>query len=317
MNSKIMMKKILFFSLLLILFNSCSSGIILLKDPSFKAYYIDDKLAEQQASMTTAPEASFKLLEETTDTLLYDASVTKWFDENNVDIKAMSFHDGYTMRPMKELGVSVSWIGEFNTYEIKDKKYYLSHVVEQEHVIHFFYGSKPNEFQVINNTAVLVIRDKISKKEKAVFDFKNFVYSPEFEPKVKQFVFQNALWAYEELGVLYVCHAHSTYANSSEGMNAYITAIDWKKKKILWRSQPLVSNAINFVVKGPHIITGYGFTREGAKLYALDKKTGAVKGEIELAKARTGKKHIEFLYIKGNVIYAKAFDNTAYKVSIN
>lgn len=311
------MKQLFFFASLLFLCTACGSSIIVLKDPSFKGHYIDAKLAEQQASMTTAPEATLKLLDEHTDTLLYEESVIQWFEENKVDINAMSFHDGYTMRPLKQLGVTVSWVSDFKTYEIKNKLYHLSHVVEQDHVVLFFYGSKPNEFNVITNTSVLVIRDKLNKKEKAVLDFKNFVYSPEFSPKVKQFVFQDALWAYEELGVLYVCHAHGTYANSSEGMNAYITAIDWKKKKILWRSQPLVSNAINFEVNGPYIISGYGFTREGAKLYALDKKTGKIKGSIELAEERTGKKHIEYLFVKGNVIHVKAFDNTTYKVSIN
>ena len=49
----------------------------------------------------------------------------------------------------------------------------------------------------------------------------------------------------------------------------------------------------------------------------VEKKTGKIKADIELAKERTGKKHIEYIFVKGNVIHAKAFDNTTYKISIN
>ena len=62
--------------------------------------------------------------------------------------------------------------------------------------------------------------------------------------------------------VLYVSHAHSTYAKSSKGYNAYISAIDLKTGQLLWHSQPLVSNAYDFLVKGDAIIAGYGFTAE-------------------------------------------------------
>ena len=180
----------------------------------------------------------------------------------------------------------------------------------------YFYGDTPNEFKVVNNTSLLVVRDKENKKVKASFDFKEFTYPPDYAPKVKQFIYQDVLWAYLDLDVLYVSHAHWTHSASSKGFNGYITAISMKTKKILWRSQAKVSNAINFLVRDNCLITGYGYTREGAKLFALDKFTGKVINEVVLAAPRTGKKHIEYLYDDGKQINVHTFDNTSYKVTV-
>ena len=75
------------------------------------------------------------------------------------------------------------------------------------------------------------------------------------------------------------------YARSSYGRNAYITAIDLKTKKRLWRSPALVANAKNFVLAGRYLVTGYGFTAEPDYLYLLDQKTGRVVEWLKLPSA--------------------------------
>ena len=108
------------------------------------------------------------------------------------------------------------------------------------------------------------------------FDFASFLDAPGV--KTDELNEQPVTWAAEKDGVLYVANGHRTYASASKGKNAYLTAIDLKSGKILWRSRPLVANALNFAVVGDLIVSGYGFTKEPDFLYLIDRKTGNVIG---------------------------------------
>jgi outer membrane protein assembly factor BamB len=107
------------------------------------------------------------------------------------------------------------------------------------------------------------------------------------QPKERDFIKMATTWAALEGDILYVSHAHRTYAKSSNGHNAYVSAIDLATGQLLWRSQPLVSNAENFVVKDDAIITGYGFTSESDFLYVLNKRDGEVAANVSIRKAPT------------------------------
>jgi hypothetical protein len=117
------------------------------------------------------------------------------------------------------------------------------------------------------------------------FDFKRYVWPPRIKPGEREFVYEEVVSAREADGVLYVENAHPTYASSSYDKNAYITAIDLKTKKRLWRSPALVANAKGFVLAGPFLVTGYGFTAEPDYLYLLDRHTGHVVERLELPSA--------------------------------
>jgi hypothetical protein len=113
-------------------------------------------------------------------------------------------------------------------------------------------------------------------------DFKNYVWPPRIRPGEREFVYEEVVWAREANGVLYVENAHLTYARSSYGQNAYITAIDVKTGRRLWRSKALVANARNFAVAGDYLVTGYGFTAETDWLYLLDRRSGRVVERLPL-----------------------------------
>ena len=85
--------------------------------------------------------------------------------------------------------------------------------------------------------------------------------------------------------VLYVETTHLTYARSSYGQNAYITAIDLNTERAVWRSSPLVANARNFLVTPRYLVSGYGFTNEPDYLFALDRRTGKSVGFLNLPSA--------------------------------
>lgn len=117
------------------------------------------------------------------------------------------------------------------------------------------------------------------------FDFAKYAWPPRYVPSDKEFVYEQVVWAKEAAGTLYVETAHSTYAYSSYGLNAYVNAIDLKTRKLRWRSPALVANANDFVVAGNVIVSGYGFTKEPDYLYALDRRNGHVLSRLLLPSA--------------------------------
>jgi hypothetical protein len=117
------------------------------------------------------------------------------------------------------------------------------------------------------------------------FDFRNYATPPRIAPGEREFTYEQVLWARLAGGVLYVENAHPTYAKSSFGRNAYISAIDPAGRRLLWRSPALVANAADFVLLNDTIVSGYGFTAEPDYLYAIDRATGRVKGRLLLPSA--------------------------------
>ena len=85
-------------------------------------------------------------------------------------------------------------------------------------------------------------------------------------------------------------------------MNAYITAIDLTTKTPLWTSQPLVSNANNFLVLEKYLITGYGFTDETDFLYLLDRNSGDVVHSKVLGTAP------DYIFRKGDRLLVRGYN---------
>ena len=138
------------------------------------------------------------------------------------------------------------------------------------------YGSKLSEGRY------LLAIDSGNGRPLFAFDFSLYEWPPSFVRADKPYVRMRIEWAQVSHDILYVAHSHSTYARSSNGFNAYITAIDVPSNRILWRSQPLVANAANFVIKDDAIISGYGFTEEKDYLYVLNKGDGRVVQQVPL-----------------------------------
>lgn len=94
---------------------------------------------------------------------------------------------------------------------------------------------------------------------------------------------QEARWAQVEDGVLFLCTYHMTYASSTSGNNAFITALALPTGELVWQSEPLVCNTWNFLLRDGWIVSGYGFTAEPDFLFVLDAKTGEVVQKKKLA----------------------------------
>ncbi|MEZ4452016.1 MAG: hypothetical protein R3B09_21310 [Nannocystaceae bacterium] len=113
-----------------------------------------------------------------------------------------------------------------------------------------------------------------------LLDFSSWLEPDGYTPGDRQFVDEVVQWAEVRDGVLYLQNGHRTYAASSKGHNAYLSAIDLATSELLWRSEPLVANALSFVIRGPAIITGYGFTAEPDFMYVVDRRDGATASKV-------------------------------------
>jgi hypothetical protein len=134
-------------------------------------------------------------------------------------------------------------------------------------------------------------------------DLRNYAYAPYTAPGERKFVKQEIQWAAFAGGVLYVETAHLTYARSSGERNAYVTAIDLKGRKVLWRSPALVANARTFVLLGTVLVTGYGFTAEPDYLFLLDRKTGKLVDRLPLPSGP------EYVLSKRSRLYVRTYDH--------
>jgi hypothetical protein len=148
----------------------------------------------------------------------------------------------------------------------------------------------------------LVARDRKEERPVYALDFVHFRTPPRVAPGEGEFVEEGVHWAAEADGGLYVANFHRTYAKSSGGKNAYLTALDPKTGQLVWRSRPLVANAQNFVIRSDAIVSGYGFTTEPDFLYVLDRATGAVAQTVPIRSAP------EYLIPKNDRLYVRAYD---------
>lgn len=146
------------------------------------------------------------------------------------------------------------------------------------------------------------------KGEVFELDFSDFEYAGDFKQSEKEFVRQQIRYAQIKDHILYLSIGHLTYAESSPH-NAYVAAVDLAEKKLLWKSQPLVSNAANFVIKGDVLLCGYGFTAEPDYIYQLDLGSGKVIDKTAV------KSKADYLILKYNILYVRTY-NTDYTFRI-
>lgn len=146
------------------------------------------------------------------------------------------------------------------------------------------------------------------KGEVFELDFSDFEYAGDFKQSEKEFVRQQIRYAQIKDHILYLSIGHLTYAESSPH-NAYVAVVDLAEKKLLWKSQPLVSNAANFVIKGDVLLCGYGFTAEPDYIYQLDLGSGKVIDKTAV------KSKADYLILKDNILYVRTY-NTDYTFRI-
>jgi len=76
-------------------------------------------------------------------------------------------------------------------------------------------------------------------------------------------------------GKLYFNEACQSYSREAGGRCSALVRIDPVREAVDWRTPPLVSNGI-FLLHGPWVIAGYGFTDEADRLHVIDRETGRI-----------------------------------------
>ena len=76
-------------------------------------------------------------------------------------------------------------------------------------------------------------------------------------------------------GHLYFNVACLTYAREADGRCSWLYKVDPASGRVRWRTPPLTSNDI-FLLHGPWVVAGYGFTAEPDSLYLVERESGAI-----------------------------------------
>jgi hypothetical protein len=85
-------------------------------------------------------------------------------------------------------------------------------------------------------------------------------------------------------GILYFNEACQSYASGADGRCSALVAIDTRTRRLLWRTDNLVSNN-RFLVRGCFVVAGYGFTSEPDFLHLVDRRTGKVTQKLAVSSA--------------------------------
>jgi hypothetical protein len=131
------------------------------------------------------------------------------------------------------------------------------------------------------------------------YDFASYRDPPQGEGELTA---METRWAALQGETLFVSHAHLTYAKSSGGHNAYVTALSAGDGTLLWRSRPLVANAEECALWETTLICGYGFTAEPDFVHVLDANSGKVTQQLPV---RSGPEHI---LRQGTRVFVRTYD---------
>lgn len=250
---------------------------VILETPPF-SYYLSDRVKPEDTNpiqLTMISSASNDITD-----------VDKWFTDNDLIYNAYEVPNSF-MNTTGNLPdeIAQQWDNLIATSTFYDDSY-----------IYCTYGSDFSEGYILN------IYDKNSFVLIYTLDFSNYRYTPEYISEDFDYIQQRINWATIKDDILYIAHSHNTYAKSSNQMNAYLTAIDLTDMSILWRTEPLVSNARNFQLINDVIISGYGFTDEPDFLYQIDTSSGKIIDKIPLKSAA------EYIIQKDNVLYVRTYN---------
>ena len=140
-------------------------------------------------------------------------------------------------------------------------------------------------------------------KNMGEYDFTDFEYTANYDEVSNPFIEEYVHYAgiSDDGKILYVSIGHNTYS-ADEPNNAFIIAIDTDTHEVIFRTDSLVSNASNFLIKGDCIFAGYGFTDEDDYLYCINRYTGETLYRTKM------NKQISYIFEKDNELYIRTYD---------
>jgi hypothetical protein len=133
-----------------------------------------------------------------------------------------------------------------------------------------------------------------------VFDLETFRHPPKVDPKQKDFSAEDATYAQQRDGVLYVCNGGGSYARDVYGKKGFLSAMDATTGELRWRSAPLTCSA-TFAMADDYLVTGYGFTGEPDFVFLVRRSDGAIVQKVPI---ESGPDKIE---LSGNHVHVESY----------
>jgi hypothetical protein len=134
-------------------------------------------------------------------------------------------------------------------------------------------GGNERSILIYGGRYLALIKDSVAER---MFDLETLRHPPKANPQWKEFAIQDATYAQERDGVLYVCNGGGSYAKEVFGKKGFLTALDVATGKLLWRSAPLTCNSTFAMTNDGHIISGYGFTAEPDFVFLVRRSDGSI-----------------------------------------
>ncbi len=211
------------------------------------------------------------------------SDMAAWFEQNGLSVAGRKPRNGpeYPTPPVASYATSGS-----------DKLHYL--LAHADHSI-LMYG------QDFSSTTMLLLLDQ-RDIARGQYDFSTWVKPAEVVAGEEKFTNNEVVWAQKVDDILYVSTMHHTFAKSSKGKNAFLSAIGTNDGELRWQSEPLVCNAETFVIHGAYIICGYGFSKEEDFLYVISRSDGKTVSKTPIKNGPT------YIVKKGNQLFVRTYD---------
>lgn len=146
---------------------------------------------------------------------------------------------------------------------------------------------------------ILNAYDKETEEVQFTFDFSDFCFGSEQSRDAGIYTELAIQWAQMQEDILYVALSYNGYAREN---TSFLVAVSLQTQEVLWKSESLVCNSFNFLIKDNILLCGYGFTAEPDFLYQLDLKTGRIIGQTPLESKP------DYLVWKNDQLYVRCYD---------
>lgn len=263
------------------------------------AFEISEEYADMEPVLLENPGVGFYLAREPETAKEHTLQLTQVYEKAN----AITDEEGwFAANQLEALFYKMvgSWIGEGDVPEgIPDtfEGYPLTQAGFDDSFLYCVYGEQYYSGYLLN----LYIKETCAPV--LSLDFSEYCWK-ESSPSAYQWI----RWAKAEGNMLYVSLSHNTYSETAPD-HAYLVAVDLTDMSVLWKTEPLVSNARNFEIIGNEIVCGYGFTAEDDFLYQIDRDTGRILEQIPL------KTMADYIIRKDDQLFVRTY-NTNYVFQI-
>jgi hypothetical protein len=220
----------------------------------------------------------------------YEFKPDRWLAENKLSLNRTVFNFGRNNFSNAPSDIPQNYFDGLIHQLITDSNYHYIIYAVDDH-------KHAGQYLIITNTKRDTIIKAINFKQYTKAPYKKKDNNPSFD-----FTQQGVRWVKCINDTLYVSTNHQTYSDSSGGMNGYITCIDLKSMKVIWRSKPQISNAQSFAIYNDCIFSAYGFSSEPDFLYCLDRHTGRVQFKTKLKNAAN------LIILKDDKLHVRTYD---------